>query len=134
MTEAPQEPQAPQTPAAMPPAGGAGQGNGLAIAGMVLGIVGLVGLCIWWLGLPCAIVGLILSICAKKKAAVTGTGGGMATAGIVTSVVALGLAVLGFIFMIVGFAIFSSAVKEGLENMPTQPSSFSVLRDLLPLH
>ena len=95
MTEAPQQPQAP-APVDQGPIQPK-QGNGLAIAGMVLGIVGLVGLCIWYIGLPCAIVGLILSILARKKSKVTGTGGGMAMAGIICSVIALGLAVLGII-------------------------------------
>ena len=131
MTQAPepQQPQQPAQPAApqpqyQPPA--QKQGNGLAIAGMVLGIIGLVGLCIWWLGLPCAIVGLILSCLGKKKSKITGTGGGMATAGIVTSVIALALGIIGIILLIVGFSMFASEIKKAqqMQNVMVMVRSF----------
>ena len=126
MTETPQPPE---TPPATPPQGPAGQpqSNGLAIAGMVLGIVGLVGICIWWLGLPCAIVGLILSMKGKKKAQVTGTGAGLATAGIVCSLIALGLAALGIIFAIIGFAIIA---PKAMEMQQGTQGAVQVLRSL----
>ncbi len=92
------------------------QGNGLAIAGMVLGIIGLVGLCVWWIGLPCAIVGLILSVLGKKKAKITGTGGGMATAGIVLSIIALALAVIGIILLVVGLSMFGEQIQQEMER------------------
>ena len=125
MTQAPepQQPVAPQ-PQYQPPS--QKQGNGLAIAGMVLGIIGLVGICIWWLGLPCAIVGLILSCLGKKKSKITGTGGGMATAGIVTSVIALALAIIGIILVIVGVSMFASKVKE-LEAQQRQLQNVMVI-------
>ncbi len=110
MTETPQPPvQAPQMPQQK-------QSNGLAVAGMVLGIIGLVGLCIWWLGLPCAIVGLILSILGKKKAEVTGTGAGMAKAGMICSIIAICLAVVGIILVFVGFSMFGSKIAEEMER------------------
>jgi uncharacterized membrane protein len=111
------------TPTA-PPAGPVPQqGNGLAVAGMVLGILGLVGLCIWFVGLPCAIVGLILSIMGKKKAKETGVGGGMATAGMICSIIALGLAVVGVIFAVVGYSMFGAKVQEMQRQMQQMPHS-----------
>ena len=125
MTEAPLSPPVAQGP---PPTGPSGQTNGLAIAGMVCGIVGLVGICIWWLGLPCAIVGLILSIMGRKKARATGTGGGMAMAGIICSLIALGLVVLGIIlarllvpadFGIYAIALATLAILQSMNDLGT---------------
>jgi len=61
-------------------------GKGLGIASMVLGIVSLV---IPFAGLATAIVGLILGVLAKKKSAEVGMQSGMATAGIVCSIIGL---------------------------------------------
>lgn len=63
------------------------EGAGLAIASMVLGIVALVfSCCIYYISIPCAIVGLILGgvSLAKKQ-----PGKGMAVAGLVCSIVSL---------------------------------------------
>lgn len=106
MTQAP-----PQTPA--PPAGPVpNPGKGLSIAGMVLGIVSLVLFCVWYIGIPCAIVGLVLSIIGKKKSKEANAPTGMATAGIILCVIALSLLVLIAILAMVGLAIFSSAVSD----------------------
>ncbi|MDO5124811.1 MAG: DUF4190 domain-containing protein [Ruminococcus sp.] len=72
--------------------------KGFAIASMILGICSLVfGCCLWYIGLPCAIVGVCLGgISLKKKKG----GKGMAIAGLVTSIVALGFAALAMIGLI----------------------------------
>ena len=72
--------------------------RGFAIAGMVLGILSLVVLG-GILSLPLAIVGLSLSVVGKRKQQ-----GPMATAGIVCSVIALGIILLRIIFTILGVA------------------------------
>jgi hypothetical protein len=65
-------------------------GNGMAIAGMVLGIVGIVFCWIPVVGPAIGLVGLILSIAGMSRAnAVGGKGKGMAIAGLVCSIVAL---------------------------------------------
>lgn len=70
--------------------------KGMAIASMVLGIVGIV-LCAWfYIGIPCAIVGLVLGCIYRSK----GGRNGMATAGIICSSIGLGLAVLEVCFFI----------------------------------
>ena len=83
-------------------------GQGFSIAGMVLGIVGLVFLILFWpLGLICAIVGFVLSLQGKKKTPL-GVSSGMATAGIVTSSIVLGIAILVALIMVLfAGAIFS---------------------------
>lgn len=72
-------------------------GKGMGIAGMVLGIIGLVLMCFWYIGIPCAIVGVILSGLASSKAKKVGAKNGMATAGIVCSCIALGFNLLWII-------------------------------------
>ncbi len=66
------------------------QGKGMAVASMILGIVSIVLSCIWYISVPAAIVGLILGIMHNKKNAKNG----MATAGIVCSVIGLILMVI----------------------------------------
>jgi len=68
-------------------------GRGMSIAGMVLGIIGLA---FCWLStlffpIACAIVGLILSVIGMRKSKEAGFPTGMATAGLVCSVVSLGI-------------------------------------------
>jgi len=64
--------------------------KGMAIASMVLGIIALV---IPFFGVVCAIVGLILGVLAKKRLEAAGQPTGMAGAGIVTSIIALAIAI-----------------------------------------
>jgi len=73
-------------------------GRGKAIAGLVLGIFGLVGGFIPYLSflcLPASIVGLILSIQARKQ--MPAGQNGLATAGLITSAIGLGIAAIGTI-------------------------------------
>ena len=87
-----------------------GQSNGLAVAGMVLGIIGLVTLCLYGLGAIPALIGLILSIKGKNRAKETGVGGGMAIAGLVTSIIAL---VFGVILIVVFAAAIAAVFGMG---------------------
>lgn len=86
------------------------QGKGMAIASMVLGIVSIVLCCIWYISVPCAIIGLILGILYNKK----GTKSGMATAGIVCSIIAIVLVVLVFILAALGLAALGAAGMSGM--------------------
>lgn len=79
-------------------------GKGMGITGMVLGIVSLALFCIWYLAIPCAIVGIILSGIAAKKAKEVGMKNGMATAGIVCASIALGITILFVILVAIGVA------------------------------
>jgi uncharacterized membrane protein len=88
------------------------QGNGLAVAGMILGIIALALFCIWWLSIPSAIVGLILSILGSKKARETGVGAGMAKAGTIMSIIAIGLAILIVILAVVGISLMGNKLQE----------------------
>lgn len=70
--------QSPSLPTATP------QGNGVAVASLVLGLIGLLGWCIPLIGLPITITGLVLGIKGLK-----GSRPGMATAGIVLNILGL---------------------------------------------
>ena len=79
------------------------QGNGMAVAGLVLGIIGLVFCWIPVLGWILALLGLIFGAVGNSKAnRIGGKGKGMAMAGLV----------LGLIGLILGVALFIWAVKK----------------------
>lgn len=89
--------QMPVTPGYQGPVPGAPKPAGMAIASMVLGIISIPIFCIWYVSIPCAIVGIILGFVAKGKVKRgEGGGGGMATAGIVCGIVAIALVILAF--------------------------------------
>ena len=66
----------------------------MAVASMVLGILAIIPLPIPFLGIICAIVGLALGVVAKKSLTEQGAPTGMATAGIVMSIIGLALSLL----------------------------------------
>jgi len=82
--------------------------SGKAIASMVLGICSIPAACMSYgvLGLPCAIIGLILWHLAKKDlAGSTSSASGMNTAGLVTSIVGLSFSVLGVALVTIGILL-----------------------------
>jgi hypothetical protein len=79
----------------------------MGIAGMVLGIVALVFCWLFFLSLPCGIVGLVLSIIAIRKGEK-----GMAIAGLICSALALLVCVIIILFTV----IFVSTVSHGILN------------------
>jgi NAD/NADP transhydrogenase beta subunit len=93
----------PPYPAPRPPV----PGKGLGIAGMVLGICGAA---LWWttlwVSLPCAIVGLVLSVIAMKKAKEAGMKNAFAVTGLVLSIVGLAFNII----------FFAAAIAESNRN------------------
>ena len=82
--------------------------NGLAIASMVVSIVGALGLCFYGLGGYLGIVGAILGHVATRQIRQQGgQGGAMAKAGIIVGWISAGIAVLATIG-IVGFIIWAA--------------------------
>jgi len=81
--------------------------QGLSIAGMVLGIVGLVfslGGCTALVGIICGVVGIILSGIAFKKCGEGTQGGkGMAIAGLATGIIAVLYGI--YVFMVVAAVV-----------------------------
>lgn len=94
-----------QKPASVP-------GKGLAITGMVLGIVSLVLFCILYISIPCAIVGAVLSGVGLKKAKDAGMKNGMAVAGLVCSLIALGICVIYWVLAAAALAEIGFALNS----------------------
>lgn len=87
------------------------QGNGLAIAGLILGIVSVFFFCISFISLLCGICGLIFSILGMRRAKITGTGRGMAIAGLVLGVAGL-LLFAGRFMLIFWYADLTGWMQE----------------------
>ena len=95
--------------------------SGMAIAGMVLGIVGIVFACCRGFGIVAAIPGLIFSILSKKKIAQTGQkGSGQALAGIICSAIGIVLAAL---VIILDIWAQSKSGQSYLNNLISQAKS-----------
>jgi hypothetical protein len=97
-----------QTPTAQPVGQVAPEnpGQGFGIASMVLGICGLLGLCVCGcFALPLAIIGLILGFSGKRKSVEAGATHSFATAGIIMSIITLVLSVIFLIFFLVMMAM-----------------------------
>ena len=87
------------------------QGKGMAVSSLVLGIVSIVLMCLWYVSIPCGIVGLVLGILAKKKGQK-----GMATAGIVLSIIGLVLVVVFFILAAIGVSMLGAGLSDIMRN------------------
>ncbi|HEX2015767.1 MAG TPA: DUF4190 domain-containing protein [Solirubrobacteraceae bacterium] len=98
MRTSPPPPPSSPPPAAPPsfqPASSGGSGQpGIAIAGFVCGLLGLLLSWCVFLGIPLSIIGIVLSITGRNRARERGVGTGMATAGLVCGVIGLVLALL----------------------------------------
>ena len=90
------------------------KGKGMAIIAMILGIASIpfpwIFPTVFWLGLPLAIAGLILSVIARKQLKSRGASSGMAVAGIVCSCVGL----LVMIIFVACVAIAACAVGSAI--------------------
>ncbi len=110
-----------QPPAASNP------GKGLGITGMVMGIVSLlcntVCSCMYGsvLGFPLSIVGLILSIIAKKKSKAAGCSNGMATAGFVMNLIGVIICALAILAIVayLAFVVIMALVTGSTVDTPT---------------
>lgn len=89
------------------------QYNNKAIASLVLGIVSLVSICFGYfsfIGIVCAIIGLIFAIQIRKAGELEGfKPSGMATAGLILNIIGLGLCALVLIACIACVGIIGTA-------------------------
>ena len=95
--------------------------SGLAITSMVLGIVGLVLCWFIYIGLPAALLGVILGFIALNKVkAGTGGGRGMAVTGIVCGFIAIGLVVVVFVGFLAILGFGAKAIEQEMEKQKQQ--------------
>ena len=101
-------------------------GKNQSIAGLILGIVGIVfafGPISAWLcviALPVAIVGLVLSVVGGKKLKAEGQPAGIATAGLVVGIVAVVFAAISFFtcgICVIFFATAEEAAKDAISSL-----------------
>lgn len=117
------------------------QGNGLAVAGMVLGILGLALCWIPFLGWACALVGVILGALGMSKAnKVGGKGKGMAIAGLVCGILGLLAGILIFALTMMAVSSFEKYVDKSkrsearlnLRSMEVKIKTFYIEKARLP--
>jgi len=84
--------------------------NSFAIASLVLGLCGFLGLCSPIIGIICSIIGMSLSVKGKTSP----TKAGLAKAGLILSIIAL---VLSIGNMIAGFLLSASTINEMLDEL-----------------
>ena len=117
-----QMPPPTQPPMYQPPP--AGKPQGLAVASMVLGIVGLLGFCSSFVALPCAVLAIVLGFVAVSKIkAGEASGAGMAKAGIILGIITAVLRVIVIILVMAGLAFVDShkeGWKKSLDDMQKQ--------------
>ncbi|MFF1963727.1 DUF4190 domain-containing protein [Streptomyces sp. NPDC058232] len=98
------------------PWGGPGPANGLGIASMVLGIIAVIGFCMWGLGVVLGVLALILGLIGRGRAKRgEATNGGMALAGVILG--SIGIVISG---AFLGFLIWAIA-NDDLNNDDTYP-------------
>ncbi len=96
------------------------QDNRLAIAGMILGIISILGSCIFGIyGLLSGIVGLIVSILSRKHSK-----SGMGVAGIVCSIIGILLSIL----MLLMAGMFQVIIEEMMKD----PMYQEMLNEIMP--
>jgi len=85
------------------------ESKGFGITAMVLGIVGILAVCIPYISLPCAILAIIFAIVGMKK-----PGKGMGIAGLVLGIITL---VLYCLIFVAGISLFNFVTNGGAEDM-----------------
>jgi hypothetical protein len=109
-------------------------GNGMAVASLVLGIVSIVLFCIWYIGLPSAILAIVFGVVGRGRAKIGAGGGGMATAGLILGCVSIGIIVL-FVagaLAFLGFAgthmagALQQAAQQAAQQAQSQPTTLPV--------
>lgn len=99
-----------------PAPGTAPQGNGLAIAGLVLGLLGLLLCWVPFLGWLLAILGIIFGAIGVSKAKRVQRGKGMALAGLITGVAGLVIGVILFVLAMQAVERRKAELREEFEQ------------------
>lgn len=73
--------------------------KGFNITSMILGIIAVLGSCVWYINFPCSIIAIIFSVAGKND-----SGRGMGVAGMVLGIIALVLYVVYMMLIFFGIA------------------------------
>lgn len=97
--------------------------DGLSIASLILGILGLVMMSCYGAGFPFSLAAVICGHLVKKRAAPAGGGAsaGMATAGLVTGYIGLGLLLLVALIVVAALAFAGAAASVSGSAVPPNP-------------
>ena len=101
-------------------------GNGMAVASLVLGLIGMALFCVPYIGLPCAILAIVFGFIGRKRATAGASGGGLALAGLILGFVTVALTVLllAGALAIFGYASghpeFQDAMRKAMEQAQQQ--------------
>lgn len=87
--------------------------HGYAVASLVLGILSIVLCCCYYIGLVCGIVGLVLSVVAKKN----GNDEGINKAGLVLNIIGVSIGAIFVILLIIGAGASQYTYQELLKEL-----------------
>lgn len=92
--------------------------NGMAIASLVLGIIGLVFSCCYGVGAVFGIIALAFGIISSRQIKKSHEqNGGMSVAGIILGIIAIVVGVLVVIFIVANRGLFAEELKRSMEMM-----------------
>ncbi len=88
------------------------ENNGLGIASLVLGICSIVFSWVFYLGIPCGIVGIVLGVKQKRTSP-----NKLATAGLILSIIGLVCAVLWVLVVLLIFGVMLAAFGSAMNGV-----------------
>jgi hypothetical protein len=117
------------------------QGNGIAIASMVLGIISVVLCFLWFVGPILAILAVIFGALGLSKAKRVGRGRGAALAGLILGVIGIVLAIVFIVVVVMAVKSFDNYMTKGkkteaslhLDMMERKIKTFHIEKSRLPV-
>ena len=108
-------------PTGTPPVGyqapGPNKPQGLAIGGLVCGIIALLSFCFWPVAIPLGIVAIVLGVIGQNKAKAGEAGGeGLAKTGMILGIAAVALSIIITIAMWAGFSFLGDKIDQEMQR------------------
>ena len=99
----------------LPPIENKNPGTGFSVAALVLGILSIILAWFYLINISAlvfGIVGIVMAVIGRKKSIAVGASTGMGTAGLVTSIIGLSIAAIGFISCTICVACAANEANE----------------------